>query len=156
MKTINEVFGKAIQECETRWAKEKLMKKEILELVDKEEIPYFMYREFKRIHYRPLVDPDSHYIVLRGHPYMSIGSCIMRYSDGNLRRMNTETLKKIRSLDNQIHEIEQLKEKVLNEAWVKAKKLSWQYAKDFDDKRQELLRKYQLIETSTGVKHNAF
>jgi len=135
-----------MNDCRARWEKEAKLLTHVYELVDKGEIPCFIYKGVDGIHYRPLIDVISNYGHRAYGKVMIVGSTGYRFNDGSLRRINNEDLRKVREVDREIVELMNKKQEILKQVWHKNKKLTWQFAEDWDEKREKMLKEYGLKE----------
>jgi len=139
------MFNGIIEDCRSKWELEAKFLNHIYELVDKGEIPCFIYKGIGGIHYRPLIDINSN---VGKRPYgkvMIIGSKGYQF-DGSLRRISNENLRKVRELDLKIIELEKEKQELLKQVWKKNKKLTYQFASDWNVEREKLLKEFGLKE----------
>lgn len=140
------MFDDIVKDCRTRWEKEAKLLTHVYELVDKGEIPCFLYKGVGGIHYRPLIDVNSNYGNRAYGKVMIVGSTGYRFNDGSLRRINNEDLRKVREIDREIVALMDKKQEMLKQVWRKNKKLSWQFAEEWDKEREKLLKEYGLKE----------
>ena len=139
------MFNGIMQDCKTRWEKEAKFLNHIYDLVDKGEIPCFIYKRIGGIHYRPLIDINSNYGKRAYGKVMIIGSTGYRFND--LRRIDNNSLRKVRELDLEIIALEKKRQGILKQVWKKNKKLTWQFAGDWDKEREKLLKEFGLKES---------
>jgi len=143
MNMLNGIVG-SIRE---RWEKERQLLNYVYDKVDKGEIPCFIYKHGSEYNYRPLIDIASNY-----NPHRGIGKCMVIGSTGysfkhnTMKRIDRDSLKKVRAMDMKIIELQKERQKLLKQAWLKNKKLTWQFAEEWDEERNRLLVEYGLKE----------
>jgi len=139
--TLNSI----IQGCVNKWQKEKVLMDHIWSLVYKHEIPCYIYKIYNnRYHIRPCIDTCANYSKHRDT--LIIGTTGYDFKHNYLRNLDSETLDKWIALDNQKTELAKQQQDLLASAFKSNKKYTKTQAKQWEAKRQELLKEYGIIE----------